>query len=88
MAPQSPESPVLSELYRQAAVIAAASEIITKQAVRVWVSGTVAVEWNDSNQRQPFANWTQSRLRYHVGLGNTPPEGYTGTEYVPATYPD
>ena len=49
---------------------------------RVWLSGVVALEPLESPmQGQPFASWPRSRLTYHVGVGDEPPEGYTGVTY-------
>jgi len=51
--------------------------------LRVWLSGTVVYDVPlDHRQRLPFANWTRSQLRYTLGIGDAPPEGYTGINYV------
>lgn len=73
----------------EAAVLAAASDVVVRQTVRVWVSGHVALEPLELRQVQPFADWTHSSLRYDVGIGDTPPAGYTGVTYdrVRTAYP-
>ena len=79
------------ELYHdpvaEAAALTAVADIVMGQTVRVWVSGFVATEPLGPRQIQPFANWGRSDLRYDVGVGPTPPPGYTGVTYEPTVSP-
>jgi hypothetical protein len=76
--------PAIGRALDEVALAAGASLLEREVSVRLWVSGTVALEPRESAmQMQRFANWAQSDLTWDEGIGDTPPAGYRGVRYVP-----